>query len=183
MRTGDLDRIANAGHAAMHEELARHLDELPNWIHTPEVSFSIYGERGVIDILAFHAPTGALLVIELKTELVSFEDLLATMDVRLRLAAKIALERGWRAKSVSAWVVLADTDPNVRRARAHAALLRSAFPDNGRRVRVWLQHPVGSIRALSFRRISNGSGADVIPALRRRIRRPRPVLESPAKPA
>jgi hypothetical protein len=33
------------------------------------VSFSIFGERGLIDILAFHQPTGMLLIIELKTEL------------------------------------------------------------------------------------------------------------------
>lgn len=35
----------------------------------PEVSFSIYGQRGVIDILAWHAATRSLLVIELKTEM------------------------------------------------------------------------------------------------------------------
>ena len=32
-----------------------------------EVSFSVYGERGSIDILAFHASTGSLLVIEIKS--------------------------------------------------------------------------------------------------------------------
>jgi hypothetical protein len=37
-----------------------------------------------IDILAFHPLTGSLLVIELKTEIVSIEDLLMTMDVRVR---------------------------------------------------------------------------------------------------
>jgi hypothetical protein len=44
-----------AGHAAIHEAIARALDDLPEWAHAPEVAFSIYGERGVIDILAFHA--------------------------------------------------------------------------------------------------------------------------------
>jgi hypothetical protein len=167
----------------MHEELARHLDEHAPWIHAPEVSFSFFGERGVIDILAFHPPSGALLVIELKTELVSFEDLLATMDVRLRHAAKIGLDRGWRATSVSAWVVVAETSPNRRLAKAHLALLKSAFPDDGRRLRVWLGSPIGSVRALSFWRISNGSGANGIPALRRRVRRPKPVLALQAEAA
>ncbi|HWH24438.1 MAG TPA: helix-turn-helix domain-containing protein, partial [Candidatus Limnocylindria bacterium] len=66
-RAGELDRLINAGHAAMHEELARHLDSLPGWLHAPEVSFAVYREPGVIDILAFHPQTGSLLVIELKT--------------------------------------------------------------------------------------------------------------------
>ena len=33
----------------------------------PEVSFSIYGERGVIDMLLWHPARRALLVVELKT--------------------------------------------------------------------------------------------------------------------
>ena len=70
----------------MHEALARYLGSLPGWVHAPEVSFAIFRERGVIDILAFHSATGSLLVIELKTELVSLEELLTAMDVQLRHA-------------------------------------------------------------------------------------------------
>src|SRR4051812_37711957 len=106
MQHGELERLMNADHAALHNELARYLGGLPGWLQAPEVSFAIYGERGVIDILAFHAATQSLLVIELKTEVVSLEDLLTTMDVRMRHASAIARERGWLAKSVSAWVVI-----------------------------------------------------------------------------
>lgn len=172
-RGGDLDRLVNAGHAAMHEELARYLDVLPDWLHAPEVSFAVYGERGVIDILAFHPPTGSLLVIELKTELVSFEDLLATMDVRMRHAADIARERGWLANSVSAWVVVAESRPNRRRAARHRALLRSAFPGDGRLMRGWLRRPLGSVRALSFWSNSTPGSANQSHAVRRRVRKPR----------
>jgi transcriptional regulator with XRE-family HTH domain len=84
----DTDRILNAGHARLHEEIARLLNSIPGWEHAPEVSFSIYGERGVIDILAFHAPSRSLLVIELKTELASFEYLLTVMSRR----------RAWRPR-------------------------------------------------------------------------------------
>ena len=147
---GELDRLLNAGHAAMHEVIARHLDKLPGWVQAPEVSFAYYSEKGVIDILAFHEPTGSLLVIELKTEFVSLEDLLATMDVRLRHAAKIARERGWIAKTVSAWVVFAESRTNRRRVSAHASAVRSAFASDGHAIRSWLLKPVGSIRALSF---------------------------------
>ena len=40
VRAGDIERLLNAGHAALHEALARHLDECPGWIHAPEVSFA-----------------------------------------------------------------------------------------------------------------------------------------------
>jgi transcriptional regulator with XRE-family HTH domain len=167
---GELDRLLNEGHAALHEELARHLDRLPGWVQAPEVSFAIYGERGVIDILAFHEPTGSLLVIELKTELISLEDLLSTMDVRMRHAAAIGRERGWLVKGVSAWVVFAESATNRRRVRAHAAALRSAFPADGRTMRGWLHLPAGSIRALSFWSNVNGTAAKGTVAGRRRVR-------------
>jgi hypothetical protein len=147
---GGLDRILNAGHAALHESLARYLDSLPGWIHAPEVSFAYYSERGVIDILAFHPGTGSVLVIELKTEFVSLEDLLSTMDVRMKHASRIARERGWHARSVSGWVVFSESDTNRRRVAAHAAALRSAFPSDGRVMRSWLRGPTSAIRALSF---------------------------------
>ena len=54
-RGGELDRVLSAGHAAMHEALARWLAALPAWELAPEVSFSIFGERGIIDALCWHA--------------------------------------------------------------------------------------------------------------------------------
>lgn len=168
---GELDRLLNAGHAALHEAIARHIHGLPDWLHAPEVSFAIYSERGIIDILAFHPPSGALLVIEIKTELVSLEDLLSTMDVRLRHASAIAAQRGWRAKTVSAWVVFADADTNRRRVREHTASLRSAFPADGRRMRAWLTQPSGSIRALSFWANFGEGAASATAAMRRRVRK------------
>ena len=111
-RGGDAARILNAGHAALHESIARHLDAVGGWEHSPEVSFSIFGERGVIDILAFHRQSASLLVIELKTEVVDVEDLLVTMDRRRRLATAIAAERGWVGTTVSGWVVIAESEMN-----------------------------------------------------------------------
>ena len=146
---GELDRIINAGHASFHEVVAEFLDTLPGWLHAPEVTFAVYSERGVIDILAFHEPTGSLLVIELKTELVSVEDILRSTDVRMRHALGIAAERGWHAKSVSAWLVFAESRTTRRRIHSHRAALRSGFPSDGKAMRAWLAKPVGSIRAMS----------------------------------
>ena len=89
----------------MHEELARLFDALPDWVTAPEVTFAIYGERGAIDILAWHAPTRSLLVIELKTEIVDVQETVGTLDRKRRLAAKVAAERGWAPASISAWLL------------------------------------------------------------------------------
>ncbi len=159
----------NAGHAALHESLAKYLQALAEWVHAPEVSFAIYGERGVIDILAFHEPTGSLLVIELKTEFVSLEDLLTTMDVRVRHAAQVARERGWQARTVSAWVVFAESRTTRRRTQGHSAALRSAFPADGRTVKGWLTNPRGTLRALSFWTNSNVIAARRNAAAPRRV--------------
>jgi transcriptional regulator with XRE-family HTH domain len=48
-----ISSIERGHHAGLHEAVARWFDtELPEWILAPEVSYSINGERGVIDILA-----------------------------------------------------------------------------------------------------------------------------------
>jgi hypothetical protein len=130
--------------------MARYLATLPGWTWRPEVSFSIYGERGVVDILAWHAGSRSLLIIELKTELVDPQDLVATMDRRVRLAARIASDLGWVPRTVSAWVVLRDTRTNHRRVLRHSGLLRQAFPDDGHMVRGWLRRPTGRVSALSY---------------------------------
>jgi transcriptional regulator with XRE-family HTH domain len=147
---GDLDRVLNAAHAALHESVAGFFTGLPLWVLAGEVSFSIFGERGVIDILAWHAASRSLLIIELKTALVDPQELVATMDRRVRLGRRIAQERGWNPATVSSWVILTDTTTNHRRVRQHQGLLRGAFPADGHAIGTWLRNPTGSVSALSF---------------------------------
>jgi len=147
---GDLGRLINARHAAMHEVMARSFATFEGWQAEPEVSFSIFGERGVIDILAWHPASCSLLVIELKTELVDINDLMGNVDRKRRLAAEISEKRGWHAASISTWVVLADGRTNRREVSRHEGVLRAKFPDDGRVVRGWLHRPSSAINALSF---------------------------------
>ena len=150
-RGADLDRLINARHTALHEAVTRHLaTALPDWIAASEVSFNIYGERGIIDILLWHPGHKALLIIELKTELVDPGELLATMDIRRRLAADIVASRGWQPATVSTWVIVARSRTNERRLAQFRSMLRSAFPADGRAIRTWLRNPVGSVAALSL---------------------------------
>jgi transcriptional regulator with XRE-family HTH domain len=149
-RGGDLDRLLNAGHAALHEVVATYLATLPGWEVVPEVTFAINGERGAIDLLCWHAETGSLLVIELKTELVDMNDLLGSMDRRLRLAWRIARDRGWNVRTVSGWIIVTEGTTNRRRLTAHKQMLRNAFPMDGLAMRTWMSHPSGTARAISL---------------------------------
>lgn len=173
-RGGDLDRMLGAGHGRMHEEVARLLRRHAAWLAVPEVSFAIYGERGVIDILAFHAARRKLLVIELKTQLVDVQELLSAVDRYRRLAPRLAAERGWDSRETATWVVLRDTTTNRRRVAAHATVLRSALPHDGRTVRGWLREPKGRLAALSFLPDGHPGTARSSVAVRQRVRVPNP---------
>ena len=173
-RSGDMDRLLNRRHATLHELVARWFGEfVPEWVLAPEVSYSIYGERGVIDVLAWHPGRRALVVIELKTDIVDVNDVVGAADRRRRLARAIAADRGWHPASVSVWVIVASSRTNRRRIADHAAMLRAAFPMDARRVRAWLRDPVGPVAALSIWPNSHAGklGPDLTPS--RRVARPR----------
>jgi len=53
----DLNRLLNAGHSAMHELVVGILTAT-GWEVVPERSFSIWDERGVVDLLAGSVPIG-----------------------------------------------------------------------------------------------------------------------------
>jgi transcriptional regulator with XRE-family HTH domain len=165
----DLDRLLNAGHSAMHEVVAAML-LAASWETVPERSLSIWGERGVIDIVAWHAATRTLLVVELKTEIVDVQRLIGTVDRYRRLAPEIAKDLGWKPDRVGVWVAVSNGTTSRRRLAEHGTVLRAAFPTDGRTVPGWLRNPTGSLRALSF--ISDARVAHRIAARssRRRVR-------------
>jgi hypothetical protein len=131
------------------------------------VSFNIWGERGVIDLLLWHPGRRALLIIELKTEIVDPGELLATMDRRRRLAGEIAAKRGWLPLTVSAWIIVARSRTNERRLADYGTMLRSSYPVDGRRMHAWLRDPVEAVAGLST--WWDRTGAPAAPT--RRVRR------------
>lgn len=168
-RGGDLDRMLSRRHSALHESVTRALaSAFPTWEISPEVSFSIYGERGVIDLLLWHPGRRALLIIELKTDIVDVGEMLGTLDRKRRLAWKIGAEKGWEPLTVSAWILVAGSRTNQRRVSEFRAMLRSAYPADGRQMRAWLRDPAGSIAALSLWPVSATGGREIAP--RRRVR-------------
>lgn len=169
-RGGDLGRMLAVRHSQLHESVARTLTtRYPAWQLAPEASFSIYGERGVIDLLLWHPGRSALLVVELKTELVDVNEMLGTMDRKRRVARQVAIElegRAWRAEAVSSWIILAASRTNERRLADHRTMLRNAFPADGRQLRSWLRDPIGPISALSLWPVGS-NGRDGLMSARR----------------
>jgi len=175
-RGGDLDRLVNRAHSVLHESVAEAFRRRwPAWVLNPEATFSIYGERGAIDILAWHPGRRAVLVIELKTDVVDVNELLGTLDRKRRLARKVASERGWPAVSAGAWLIISDSATNRRRAAAHGAMLDAALPDRRGAVHRWLRDPVGDVAARSFWSDSHRAG---VRPRDRSVRRVRPARAS-----
>jgi hypothetical protein len=169
----DMDRLINARHSALHEAVARCFLRLPGWVIAPEVSYSYYGERGSIDILAWHPATRTLLVIELKTAFIDVNNVMGKVDQKHRLADRIARERGWDARRVASWLIVADSSANRRTAARHRTTLRTAFPTDGRTMRAWLREPTTAVRALSFWANAIREGTEPGLAAVRRVSRPR----------
>ena len=173
-RGGDLERLLSWRHAGLTEALAQTVIAIPGWIVVPEASFAIYGERGFIDLLAWHEATRTLLIIEVKTEVVDVQETIGNVDRKLRLAKKVAAERGWQPSVVGAWLVIAEGATNRRHVAKHQTLLRSAFPADARSMRHWLRRPTGAIKALSFFSFAPASGSKRGTGGPKRVRRPRP---------
>jgi transcriptional regulator with XRE-family HTH domain len=171
-RGAAIDRVLSSRHSAMAEKVTRLLLGA-RWEVRPEVSFNWYGERGVVDLVAWRAASRALLLIELKTELVDVGNLLVTTDRRRRLAEVIARPFGWEPAVVGQWVVLAEGRTNARRVAEHRATLRAAFPQDGRSVAGWLAKPGSPASALWFLPDSAGAGHRTASRPTLRVRAPR----------
>jgi len=169
-RGAAMDRLLDEGHARLSGQTLKLLRGW-GWDTQVEVSFAHYGERGSIDILAWHAPSRTLLVVEIKSELGSVEGLLRPLDAKVRLVAGIAAERfGWRAVQVCSVVVLPEDASGRRQVARHAAVLDIALPHRSREVRRWLRAPVGALRGLWFLSSSREAGATRNPSAIRRVR-------------
>ena len=104
----------------------------------------------MIDIVAWHPGRRAILVIELKTDVVDVNQLIGKVGEKARLIRQIVRDRGWDPLTVSTWVIVASGRTNRARLAAHQAVLRAAFPADGRGMRRWLADPAGSVAALSL---------------------------------
>lgn len=170
-RGGALDRLLDEGHAAIVQRVAAMLRE-SGWTVIAEATYSIYGERGSVDLLAWDPVTRTVLIVEVKTEIASAEEMLRRHDEKTRLAARLAEERfGEAPLEIGRLLVLEDSDRNRRRAARLDDLLGRTYPVRGPALRRWLKAPAGSIGGLLFASAGTAIGRAGRIRVRRRIRR------------
>lgn len=158
-RGPELDRLLDAGHAAIVEAVVGGLRGR-GWTVLVEWSFNRYGERGSVDVLAWHPDRSALVVVEVKTRLVDLQDLLSTLDRKVRIAAALLpKERGWRPVNVGRIVVLPDTSTSRDAVDRHRATFGAALPGRTIAVHRWLREPANELRAVWFLRSTGEAGA------------------------
>ena len=147
-----LDRLLDQAHADLVEAIVGIL-RADGWEVVPEASFNVDGERGSIDVLAYHAPTGSLLVIEVKSVVPDLQAMLMALDRKVRVAGRLARANGWPVSTVSRVLVLPDDRTARRRVEGHAATFGAALPSRTVAVRRWIRAPVGSIAGILFLRL------------------------------
>ena len=139
-----------------------------------ELTYDSGRSSGSVDILAWHAATASLLVIEIKTEIPSAEATLRKLDEKVRVAPAVAAARfGWHAAGVSRLLVIEATSTNRRRIRAHLSLFDSALPLRDDAVRTWLRRPTAPVDGRLFVSSSNHRGGIHVGGGRHRVRVPR----------
>ena len=127
-----MDRLLDASHARLVDVVVRRLREL-GWDVAVEVTFSHYGERGSIDVMAFHPVRRALLVVEVKSVTPDMQAMLGGIDRKGATSAPVlARERRCRdaeAHRARAASSIWDTrSTNRRRLEAHAASVGALLP-------------------------------------------------------
>lgn len=144
------DRLLDERHAAIVERVVALL-KTRGWHVEVEITFSEFGERGSIDILATRADMGAVAVCEVKSVIGSLEETNRTLDVKERLAPTIAYKRfGWRPLVVGR-VLIVPRDNTFRRViEAHGQTMRGLYPAGGRELRARLRQPASPLRAIWF---------------------------------
>jgi hypothetical protein len=112
-----------------------------------------------IDLVAWHAASRALLIVEVKTELASVEATLRKHDEKVWLGPRIVAERfGWRPAIVGRLLVLPSDRTQRRHVERHAAVLDRALAVRGHAVRAWLRGPRGPLAGLWFVPGTNAAG-------------------------
>jgi transcriptional regulator with XRE-family HTH domain len=138
-RGGELDRLMDVRHAEICSSSAE-IVARDGWDVLQEVTYSIFGERGSIDLLGMRRLEFIALIMEVKSEVTSWEEAQRRFDDKVRLLPRILHEReGWRPRTVGKVIVIDHTMTNRRRVAAAGVGTTLAFPARGREIRAWLR--------------------------------------------
>jgi transcriptional regulator with XRE-family HTH domain len=173
-----LDRLLDEGHARLVDAVVVMLGAA-GWDVAIEVSFSVWGERGSIDVLAYHRATGMVLAIEVKSVVPDSQATIHGLDRKARLASGLAAERGWDCRGVARVLVIGASATSRRRVGRLAATYDAAFPVRGGRLRAWIRNPEGAVSGLLFVAYAPGGSTGSRDIGRQRVRRRAPGQQPP----
>lgn len=162
-----LDRLLDGDHARLVDATAARLRRA-GWEVAAEVTFWIRGERGSVDLLAWHAATRLLLVIEVKSVVPDIQAMLASLDRKARLAIEIARSRGWSPIGVARLLVIGESRTSRRRIEALATTFDAEYPHRAVQVRRWIEDPSSAVPLRGLWFLSPGQGMTVRHRVRRR---------------
>jgi transcriptional regulator with XRE-family HTH domain len=148
-RGAEMAKLLDERHAALVREAAATLSVAGFEVRC-EYTFSIWGERGSIDILAWHPMLRAVLAIEVKTRLVDLQDLLSTTDRKRRLLPAICRQESWDPKAAASVLLLPEETWARNEVRRFEPIFGVAFPGRTVDVRRWLAQPTADLRAIWF---------------------------------
>jgi transcriptional regulator with XRE-family HTH domain len=150
-RGGALDRLTDEAHAQLVLRRATTLRDA-GWMVVIEATYSVYGERGSIDLFAARAQDRAVIVEEVKSDVTSLEQLGRKSDEKVRLVrSRLCRERfGFDPVAVGRVLVLPDTTTARRRVGRLAPALDVMFPRRTRDVASWVRHPSGDLAGIVF---------------------------------
>jgi hypothetical protein len=155
-------------HASIVEHVIRTLRDL-EWDVLPEFTFNVYGDRGSVDVLAWHPKERVLLIIEVKATLTDVQDLLSSLSRKRRVVPRAVGENlPWRPDHVAVLLVVAGTTANRSVVRRHDATFATAFPTRTRAVQEWLAKPVGPLSGIWF--VAGDAVATIARQSRTRVR-------------
>jgi hypothetical protein len=139
------DRLADASHALLVDLVVSVLREA-GWLVELEFGFNVFGERGSVDIMAWHAATRTLLIVEVKSRFADLQAMLLSLARKLRLVPGVAREHvGWDAIAVGRIVVTYASHGNRSVLAKHTATFDAALPARSVAIRSWLRSPTGPI--------------------------------------
>jgi len=142
---GRIDRLIDRAHAALVQYLLRQL-EAAGWQSIVEFSFNVFGERGSVDVLAWHAPTRTLLIVEVKSRILDLQALLLSLGRKLRLVPNEARrELGWDAEAVGRILLVPGSTEARRLIERHRAIFDASLPAGTPAVCQWIRDPRGPI--------------------------------------
>ena len=155
---GDADRLIDRAHARIVELVVSTLTE-SGWETVVEYGFNHYGDRGSVDVLAWHAESRTLLIVEVKSRLTDLQATFTSFARKLRIVPNLVQrDHGWDPRFLGRLMVMDGTTANRSVVAKHAATFATLFPERMPAVGTWLRRPDRSLGGVWF--VSNIHGAN-----------------------